>query len=247
MRSITVIAIFLFSWNTYSQDLIGNVEDGSSKLPLHGAHVRNLSKNQLVTTGPDGAFQLPVSLGDSILITFVGYEHYFMVVRKEHLLKRLSISLNEQEVTLDDVVVTPFTEYAEKPVIELDSVEAVPLKLPEATYEFNYDPREEPIPDKNESTFGTGIRFNMEKFTKRHKEKVHYSESRDRDQKWKIAELKFNRERLTEITKLEGDDLTNFIAYCNFSVDYLAQASELDIQFLVLEKLEKYKSESKPR
>lgn len=247
MRVITIIAALLISWNAYSQDLIGLVKDDSTKLPLHGAHVRNLSKNQLVTTAADGFFQLPASFGDSILITFVGYEPYFMMVLRVHLLKHLSISLKEQEVTLKDVVITPFTEYPEKPVIQLDSVQAIPMYLPDVPTEYGYDPREEPIPDKMEPTFGTGIRFNLEKFTKRHKEKTHYAESRDQDAKWKIAEQKFNREWLTKVTKLEGDELTDFIAYCNFSVDYLAQASILDLEDHVLAKLEKYQLESKPK
>jgi hypothetical protein len=243
VRCVTIISLLLISWNAHAQDLIGLVQDDSTKQPLHGAHVWNLSKKQLVTTGRYGIFSLPVSTGDSIIITFVGFEDYSLVVRQEHLDKYLLFSLQEQKVTLNDVVVTPFVDYAEKPVIELDSLVAIRLKLPKVDYTYDYDPREEPIPDTHGSTFGTSISFNLEKFTKLHKEKVQYAESYRQDQKWKIAEQRFNREWLTEMTHLEGDELTNFIAYCNFSVDYLAQASQLDLQDHVLAKLEKYKLE----
>ena len=43
------------------------------------------------------------------------------------------------------------------------------------------------------------------------------------------AYLKFTREWVGENTKLEGDKLTSFIAYCDFSVEYLASATLFDI------------------
>jgi len=245
MRHLLIIVLFLVAGSVQAQALEGFAIDHNSNQPLQGAHVRNLSKKQLVTTGANGAFRLPVAVGDSILITFVGYADYFLIVKESHTRSILLIPLQETEVTLDDVVVTPFSEYPQKPVIELDSLVAMPMLLPGVPYDFQYDPRDELMPSKMAPT--VGIRLNFEKFTKRKKEKVHYAQSLDQDEKWKIAEQKFNREWLTEITKLEGDALTYFIAYCNFSVDYLAQATLLDIQDHVLAKLERYTAEKEPK
>lgn len=244
MRHLSIIVLLLLAGSVNAQEMMGFVVDHGANQPLHGAHVRNVSARQLVTTGADGAFRLPVSVGDSILITFVGYADYSFIVQESYVRSRLLIPLLETEVTLDDVVVTPFSEYPQKPVIELDSLVAMPMLLPEVSADYMYDPRDETMPSKMAPT--VGIRLNFEKFTKGKKEKVHYAKSLDQDEKWKIAEQKFNREWLTEITKLEGDELTYFIAYCNFSVDYLAQVTLLDIQDYVLAKLERYRAEKEP-
>ena len=42
--------------------------------------------------------------------------------------------------------------------------------------------------------------------------------------KEKIIHEKFNRQLVADLTQLEGDSLSTFIAYCNFSEDYLYES-----------------------
>ena len=59
-------------------------------------------------------------------------------------------------------------------------------------------------------------REKMENPNKAFREKTLRMEKRKR-----VIESKFNRELVAEVTHLEDEDLTEFIALCNFSEDYL--------------------------
>lgn len=51
---------------------------------------------------------------------------------------------------------------------------------------------------------------------------------------------KYNREMLKRITGMEGEELYDFITFCNFSREFLLEASEYEIIETILEKLEEY-------
>jgi len=54
------------------------------------------------------------------------------------------------------------------------------------------------------------------------------------------ARLNFTREWVSENTKLEGDKLTSFIEYCDFSEAYLASSSQFEIYELMMDLLPKF-------
>jgi hypothetical protein len=120
VQRISAFTLLLLALSVHSQDLSGYVVDGKSKLPLHGAHIRNITKKQLATSGADGGYEIPVSEGDTLAITFIGYHDYFMVINSDLMQQQFVISMQEKETTLDDIVVTPYSEYPIKPRIELD-------------------------------------------------------------------------------------------------------------------------------
>ena len=45
----------------------------------------------------------------------------------------------------------------------------------------------------------------------------------------KVIAAKFNRELVADLTQLEGEELTRFIAFCNFSEDYLYETDLIAI------------------
>ena len=249
MRIISAIAILLISWSAYSQGLKGYVEDGTTHLSLHGAHIQNLTSKKLVTTAPNGTFDLPVEVGDSLLITYIGYEDYSLVVEDELLEERLFISLKPAEVTLDDVVVTPFPEYSrfKQMIIDTDPPDSsLTVSLPKVGKYAYYDARTVPI-GGDLAALTIGIPFDLEGLTKRGKEKKKLKKKLEMERKWRIARQKFNRDWVGKLTKLEGDELTDFIAFCDFSVEYLVDASLIDIQDHVMTKLEKYQAKNQPK
>jgi hypothetical protein len=57
----------------------------------------------------------------------------------------------------------------------------------------------------------------------------------------KQVEHKYNPEMLARITGMEGEELYDFVTFCNFSPEFLLEASEYEIIEAVLEKLKEYK------
>ena len=86
------------------------------------------------------------------------------------------------------------------------------------------------------------IPFDLERFTKKGKEKKKLAEILEHERKWKLANEKFNREWVASISNLDGDELTSFIAFCDFSADYIIETHLIDIKNEVLALLDDFKS-----
>ncbi len=56
-----------------------------------------------------------------------------------------------------------------------------------------------------------------------------------------IIDKKYNRELIERMTGLKGDSITDFIAFCNFSHQFLYKASELEIVEKIDEKFKEFK------
>jgi hypothetical protein len=67
------------------------------------------------------------------------------------------------------------------------------------------------------------------------KEKMERQKRRER-----VIHAKFNRELVADITHLEGDELTEFIAMCNFSEEYLYETDLYTIMEDLYNKLDAY-------
>ena len=83
---------------------------------------------------------------------------------------------------------------------------------------------------------GLYYRFSKEEQSKR---KLQYLE----EQELKQADVddKYNRELISEITGLKENDLINFMGYCNFSFNYLYNATPLEIVEAIHLKFEEFK------
>jgi len=243
------IVTCLCSFAQQSFFLKGYIENENTKTPLHGAHVKNLTSRKLTTSGPNGTFDLPVNVGDSIVITYVGYEPFSIVVKDGLLKSRLTISLNLLEVSLEEVVVTPLPEYAEfkQMIIDLDPPDStLNLVLPKVGVYAFYDPRSAPIGNKEFSPPSVGVSLDFEGLTKRGKEKKKLQKKLASEKKWQLAREKFNRDWVKSLTQLEGVELTDFIAFCDFSADHIIETHIIELKTEILALLKEFKEDQIP-
>ena len=90
-----------FSLSIYAQQFSGNVTDENG-IPLPGASVIVQGTNSGVVTDFDGNFSIETSIGETLVISFVGYASQSIIVNSN---SSLSIQLTP-DVLLDEVVVT---------------------------------------------------------------------------------------------------------------------------------------------
>lgn len=90
-----------FSLSIYAQQFSGNVTDENG-IPLPGASVIVQGTNSGVVTDFDGNFSIETSMGETLVISFVGYASQSITVNSN---SSLSIQLSP-DVLLDEVVVT---------------------------------------------------------------------------------------------------------------------------------------------
>lgn len=99
-----LVSLFLFVF-AHAQDLQlkGRVIDSASKSPVVGATVQDLTNKKLTLTDGDGNFTIAVSMGDELMISFVGLQKKNLKVSGSDF---LSIELGTGSNQLNDVVVT---------------------------------------------------------------------------------------------------------------------------------------------
>lgn len=209
---------------------------------MHGAHIVNRSKGTLVTSAPNGTFKLPASSGDTVEITYIGYQPFLTQVTDEMLGSNMLIAMTPEEVLLEDVVITPFPDYWDfkQSIIELEIPDStLKISVPNVGAYAFYDPRSARLPE-DIPTPAIAIPFDLSNFTKQAKEKKKLQQKLELAQKWKKANEKFNRDWVGQITELEGDELTSFLAFCNFSVDYILETHLIELKHEVLALLSEF-------
>ncbi|MEM6642491.1 MAG: carboxypeptidase-like regulatory domain-containing protein [Bacteroidota bacterium] len=248
MRLLITILIFATGYSValgQVQSLTGFIYDHKSQLPLHGAHVGNHTKAILATTDPYGGFSLPGSVGDSVSISFVGYAQLDFIVTKEDLEEGSIFSLKPSKTLLGEVVVTPFPDYIrfKEMILEVDPVDSnISVIIPKVGPYAFYDPREAPL-TQDLLAPSIGVSFDIEGLTKKGKEKKKLKKKITLEKKWGQARAKFNREWVGDITELEGDQLTDFIDFCDFSLKYILETHLIEIKDEIMAQLELFKSE----
>lgn len=220
----------------------GFITDG--QIPLHGAHIQNISKEKLTTSAPNGFFTIPAQVGDSIAISYVGYEDTVLITDLVMLTTKPNIQLEKSKIVLDEVVITPFPDYWDFKQLILDTEPpadtVIKYDLPVVSLNHFYDPRSEPIAPSQSNGATVRIGFDLTGLTKKGKEKKKLIEKRKEKELWEKAHQKFNRDWVSQITGLDGNELTDFIDYCHFTPEYIIETPHYELHHKVMALLEEF-------
>ncbi len=218
-----VLSLVSFSQRKF---FFGVVKDSTTKEELVGTHIRNISSGKLAISDAYGKFRMTALTGDSIVLSNVGYQTLLWIVKDDWFEKeRIKFSLPIDTVYLEEVIVGKLPEYERYKQLILET-------KPEDTSFWYYGI---PQPMVKNSVLEKK-QFTNPLFIARHPITFwHYAFSKKEKEKRKVVEIqrqkgvqdkanqKFKREWVGEVTKLEGDRLTSFIAYCKFTPKYLAE------------------------
>lgn len=223
----------------------GTVNDSSITSILQQAHIQNITAGKLAVLDAYGRFRIPALVGDTLIISHIGFQDLTCVVEEDWFTPELlEFELRPDPIFLPEVVINDFPDYARfkqlileaepEPELEIYGMATIPAFQKEVSEE-----------DLQNSTVGLSfaIPFNLDGLSKKGREKKKMQEILQNRRKSDIANQKFNREWVSEMTKLEGDELTDFIAYCKFSVDYLAETAVYEIHIKMMALLDDFNSE----
>ena len=102
MKKIIYTLIILVSTQSFSQ-ISGNVSDSKTGLPIDFVNVWVKNTLRGTTTDVKGNFDFENGkIGDTLLISYLGYEELEFIAKKENLVK-----LNQNQIELDEVVIMP--------------------------------------------------------------------------------------------------------------------------------------------
>jgi iron complex outermembrane receptor protein len=105
MRKWLLFAVLILSSSLiFAQtEITGKITDSKTGAPIPGASVKIKSSKKGTATNPEGVFKLPVTTGDILEISAVGYKFQSVKVTGS---SDISIVLEESATEMNEVVVT---------------------------------------------------------------------------------------------------------------------------------------------
>ncbi len=223
----------------------GKIIDDSLEYALPSVHLWNESTRMGSISNASGEFSIQVRNQDTLVFSAIGYFSYVMLVSSS-LNQTVVVRLKPKKYEIDEVVVRRFRSYEsfKYQVVHLDLPETEITDLREnikvtSTVAALEADRERAVKDKIETgrfgyttPLGNGINLD-----KAFKEKIINLKKREQ-----VIKAKYNRVLVGDITHLEGDELSEFIALCNFSEEYLYETDLYTIIEDLYAKLDDYQN-----
>ena len=213
------------------------VFDGSTFQPLSGASVYNVNTKKFAFTDKNGRFEINLSLNDTLIITkstyrqsvtaidkklFYGYEDFFLYYKATMLKEVTIIGINPSyEGFKKDIVTLKLPDYYQR----AEDVHLSEWQTANASYKDNGN-----ILSLGGSVTMSPISYLYDKYSSKAKMNRLYNEMLSYEDEVGRIQQKYNRELVSEITGLEGDELLNFMMYCRFSYYDLVRWSDDQIR-----------------
>ena len=199
----------------------GKIIDDSLGYAIPSVHVWNESTRMGSISNDSGEFRLKVRSQDTVVFSAIGYLSYVIVVSSS-LNQKAVVRLKPKKYEIGEVVFRRFRSYEsfKYQVIHLDLPETKISELREYIKETSIEvaveaDRERAIKDMLEFGYSMPLSGGIDR------EKAFMDKIRNLKKREQVINAKFNRVLVRDITQLDGDELTKFIALCNFSEEYL--------------------------
>lgn len=248
------IAVFLFLLSTpflfaqtkeVGEIVTGTIVNDNTSALMANVNIININKVKGTTTDQKGYFELAVSVGDTLHISYIGFKSIKVRVTNDWVKnKTTKIQLTEKAYALDEVVVRPYnlTGY-----IEIDS------KLIPTTENYRYSisglsAGYEAGDAYSPNAFGrvlgsifnpTDMLYNF--FGKKPKELKRLKEMKKDDTVRNLLESKFDRETISALLGVSKQEIAEILERCNYSESFVKSANDLQIMDAISGCYEEYK------
>jgi len=241
---ITLLALqasFGFAQDRY---LLGGVlKNHLTAEGIPNVHVMNLTDSLATISSLEGAFKIPVHLGDSLVFTSIGYHSKALIVTSKELTADfIEVKMAQREYLLGEVEINPFgsKEQFRQRFMELEvddgTIEIAGIQGP------SKDRRTIPITEdadeikKAKHLFKSPASFLYGNFSKDAKARQELHRLEADKEKHRYNNSKFNEDVVHRITSFEGPKLLEFMDYCNFSEDQIFRYSDYELTVAILDK-----------
>ena len=257
VNTLKTLLFILFISTTYflqaqinsndSNLMIGKVIDESSKLTVPLVNIFNESKRRKDNTDEEGYFQIKADIGDTLVFSAVGYFSLLIFV-DTLLIEDAVIKLEPRIYEIGEATVKSLKKYSQfkqdvinlkLPRTPLDSInDELSKTLKQVALKADYDRKVKEIFARDKGTLfaiGSSIPSKTDKDKKALKKVVTAEKQQN------IINLKYNYELVEKLTNLHDDEVTTFMLFCNFTNEFLLNATEYEIAKSIIEKFEEYK------
>lgn len=225
----TICTIISFSSFAQKKKVWGYVMDSTTKTPIEYASITNISKNFTATSNTKGKFSIDVMEGN--ILSVASINHYFdTLFMADKYLKTdtLYIYLKAIAQNLKEVTVTAILNRYQN-----DSTQRRRL--------FLEDVGTNKIPTISNANSGAGIGINIDRFSKREKNKRRAFELFESMEEEQYINYRFSPQLVIRYTTLRGDSLLNFMQQHRPTYKWLRkQVLEEYLKYYINEQLKIY-------
>lgn len=215
--------------------IVTSAEDGE---PLPYAHVINPRVHGGTTTNADGMFTIRMLTEDTLIIRSVGFVDQKLTIDEFPPKKLYKVVLKPVRILLDEITVTKDLHMRER----LGLPDAKPLNIP---IELRGDAFNEKPPWF--AAFLTPLSFIQYHTSKREKEKREIRKIIQNNEQWMTFSRNYNLEIIKKLTGLDGAEADKFMIYCNLNNQLPYNASQLEVDFQIMNLFYKYKKEKEAK
>lgn len=217
MRILLLFICLLFSHQLLAQNLKGFVKDATTRLPIQNAQI--ITASTTILTDQTGKFIVAnTSIGSKIAIRLLGYETIELIVSNQMLTDSARIYLKQSVFTLKEVGIQTKRNYKNDSLrLRKEYAAVFAYKPPNFTDMFiNVDPSyRSPFANINPNSTASILKFNalsaFSLFGKKNKSTSKFKSILVRDEEANYIDQLFSKEKVQELTKLEGDVLADFM------------------------------------
>jgi len=248
--NLILIIILIFSVNLLAQEepqiieVTGKIVDISTKKTIEFAHLINLQKHYATVSDTSGYFRILMTETDSVRISCIGYEVKYWSLKNKPISDNTyntAIYLIPKTYQLSEVSIYKIRWDAFEYEIAHTKVEK-DKKQQQLQVWFNNMVSEGDL--KALYTTSRGVGFTIPFKTRQEKQFRKLKKLKKETELNELAYQKYNKELVGNITKLEGEELENFMDYCRFERQFILNTSEYDLIVIISEIFDIYKIEN---
>lgn len=215
--------------------VVSSIESGE---PIPYAHVINPRSHTGTTTNADGFFSITMLTEDTLLVKAVGYVDQKFNLKEFPPKEHYEIIMKPRNYLLDEVTVTEKYKMREK----LGLPEAQPLDIPKELRgsDFNEKP-------PWYAAFVNPLGVLYYHTSKEEKQKRATLKTIENNKQWLEFSEHHNLETIEKLTGLTGKEADKFMLYCNINNQLPYFASQMEIEFQIMNLYFKYKQEQKAK
>ena len=225
----------------------GCVMDDSTQTPIPFVHIFNESQRIGGISDKNGFFKLSANIGDTMVFSSLGYLAKVEYIGDLSFDTNMAVRLTPRLYEIEAVKIKGFRDYADfqQQFLALDLPKTQIRLLQENLKQLAYKEAmrietENKVKESLDREPGQFFKKTVPIKYKDDLQRENYARVLELENKQRIIDKKYNREIIYRLTKLSQDEMTDFMSFCNFSMEYLLEASEYEILVKIEEKFREY-------
>ena len=223
----------------------GIIIDATSKQPLENVNIVNLNQVIGTATNAKGEFELRAKANDTLHLSYLGFKSIKVKVTNDWVdrIDKSTITLTELALALEEVVVTglQLTGYLEVDIKQVKINNNYRYSISGLSNGYEAGKKQPSAVTKVLGSIFNPLDFLYNTFSKKGKELRKLKQMKEEDNIRNTLANRFDREVLIALLGVNKVDLDEIVSQCNYSLEFVSTANDLQILDAISECYEEYK------